>query len=244
MRARTSRFGKIGEIEPENPETWQGRLFLTFDLDWAIDPAIELCLDMVEEAGVAATFFVTHETPLLSRMRANSRWELGLHPNFNPLLDGSAEQGAIRAADVLERLRQVVPEARAVRSHSMTQSSRLLDVFRDFGLTHDVNHFLPAHVGIALRPFRHWNGLVRVPYCWEDDVALHYGDGPDVLEIARRGFAVFDFHPIHVALNTRSIAHYESTRHCHRDWAALRAVAAADAGGTRERLRRLLEAGE
>ena len=122
------RFGRLGEIVPERAETWEGRLFLTVDLDWAPDWAIADCLDLVEEARVAATIFVTHDTPLLARMRANPRIELGLHPNFNPLLDGLASQGS--AETVMRGLQRIVPEARAVRSHSMTQSSRLLDAAR------------------------------------------------------------------------------------------------------------------
>lgn len=86
--AWAERFAKIGEIDADDPAIWEGRLFLTIDLDWAIDAAIAMCLDLIEAAGVAATVFVTHDTPLLARMRNNPRIELGLHPDFNPLLDG------------------------------------------------------------------------------------------------------------------------------------------------------------
>lgn len=216
------RFGRIGDIDPARPQTWEGRLFLTLDLDWAIDAAIERCLDAVEDAGVAATIFVTHDTPLLARMRRNPRLELGLHPNFNPLLEGTP--GAGSSAQVMRELQRLVPEARVVRSHSMTQSSRLLDLFIECGMTHDSNHFLPAHAGIALRPYKHWkSALTRVPYFWEDDVDLEYASGRTVLELAREaaGLKVFDFHPIHVALNTPSLAYYERTREAHGSREAL-----------------------
>ena len=242
--AWAERFAKIGDIDVDNPATWEGRLFLTFDLDWAIDPAIAMCLDLIEAAGVAATVFVTHDTPLLARMRENPRIELGLHPNFNPLLDGTA-QGNGGALEILRKLQAIVPEARAVRSHSMTQSSRLRDLFKAVGLTHDCNHFIPAHTKVALRPYRHWNGLTCVPYCWEDDVDLIYGKGPDILAVAAGpGLKVFDFHPIHVALNSQSIEHYEMSRPAHGDWLSLCRAASPLQGGVRDRLMTLLGKGE
>lgn len=238
--AWAKRFGKVTDIDVGDPSSWEDRVFLTLDLDWAIDPAIALCLDVIEETGVAATLFVTHDTPLLERMRRNPLIELGLHPNFGPLLDGRAEHGAT-ARTTLALLRDLVPEARAVRSHSMTQSSRLLELFKSIGLTHDCNHFIPAHAGIELRPYSHWNGMTRVPYFWEDDVDLIYGEGPTVLDLAvGPGLKVFDFHPIHVALNTQSIDHFETTRAAHRDWTELRSAASPDGGGVLGRFVALL----
>ncbi len=243
--AWAERFGRINEIDADDPPTWEGRLFLTLDLDWAIDPAIALCLDLIEDAGVAATVFVTHDTPLLARMRANPRLELGLHPNFNPLLDRPGGQLVVSGARaILHDLQRIVPEARAIRSHSMMQSSKLLDLFSAAGLTHDCNHFIPAHTGISLRPYRHWNGLTRVPYCWEDDVDLIYRQGPSVLELAAApGLKVFDFHPVHVALNTQSIEHFELSRSAHGSWEALCRAASSARGGVRDRFEALIRNG-
>ncbi len=238
----SDRFARIGEIDVQDPQTWESRLFLTIDLDWAIDPAIELCLDMLDDAGVAATLFVTHDTPLLARIRSNRRLELGVHPNFNRLLDGEAGSGSAEA--VMHELQRLVPEARAVRSHSMTQSSRLLDLFVRCGMTHDCNHFVPVQSGITLKPYAHWKrALTRVPYCWEDDIDLEYGAGPSPLDIATAGtgLRVFDFHPIHLALNTVSIEHYETTRSAHRTGEALREAAAPGPGGVRDRFAALLQ---
>ena len=86
MSDALSRFGLIREIRPERPETWRGRVFLTLDLDWACDGVLEDTIDLVEGEDVSATWFVTHDTPLLERIRSNPRFELGIHPNFNGLL--------------------------------------------------------------------------------------------------------------------------------------------------------------
>jgi hypothetical protein len=210
------KFATISSILPEEPSTWEKTLFLTIDVDWAADTVLNETIAILEDAGVAATFFITHPTSTLERLRTNPKFELGIHPNFNPLLEGKSEAGT-NAVDVISDLMNLVPEARSVRSHSMTQSSRILDLFEERGLTHDCNHFIPRNSGIVLRPYRHWNGMIRVPYCWEDDVALLYNDKLDLSASYRsRSLKVFDFHPIHISLNTTSIEQYEKTREVHR----------------------------
>lgn len=64
----------------------ENTVFFTFDIDWACDEVLSDTIDIIEAAGVSATFFVTHQTTLLERLRANSAIELGVHPNFNTLL--------------------------------------------------------------------------------------------------------------------------------------------------------------
>lgn len=237
------RFGKVSQIQPDSAATWQGRMFLTFDIDWACDEVLADTIGIVEEAGVEATWFVTHATPLLDRLRTNHRFELGIHPNFNFLLEGDARNGA-SAEEVVDRLLLIVPEARSVRSHSMTQSSRLLQLFLDKGLTHDCNHFIPEHAGIELRPWFHWNGLIKAPYFWEDDAhCLH--DGCSVIGNLsdQPGLRIFDFHPIHVYLNTEHMDRYENTRRLHHLPDELLAHRSSHSHGTREILKTFLGAG-
>ena len=231
------RFGRISEIDPAAPASWRGRVFLTLDIDWAHDEVLAECVDLVEAAGVPATWFVTHDTPMLARLSANPRFELGLHPNFNPLLAGDASGGG--AADVLQRLQALVPEAKSVRSHSLVQSTGLARLFRDAGLTHECNHFIPVQAGIALKPWTLWTGLVKVPHGWEDDLACAYGVGLPA-DAPTGSLQVYDFHPIHVFLNTRTLDHYERTRPLHNRPAELRDHRQAGEG-TRTWLQRLLE---
>jgi hypothetical protein len=216
--ASPARFARVGDVEVANPATWDGRIFLTFDIDWAHDAVIADTIDLVEAAGVAATWFVTHETPVLERLRANPRFELGIHPNFLPLLmQGNGSNGAT-AEEVVDRLMAIVPEARSVRSHSLVQSGRLLELFRNKGLTHEANAFVPDPSGIALKPWIDWFGMVKVPYSFEDDFWCDSGgaSAPVAVVPAPHGIAGFDFHPIHVFLNTDRLSHYEETRALHR----------------------------
>lgn len=236
--------GTIASIDPRDETTWRDRIFLTFDIDWAHDDVLLDTIDMVEAANVSATWFVTHDTPVLSRLRSNPKFELGIHPNFNFLLSGDDRAGR-DSNEVLQRLMGIVPDARSVRSHSMTQSSVLLQSFAAMGLTHDANHFVPASVGYDLRPWVLWNGLTRVPYFWEDDLFCAYREQqrpePDIVDALHlgRGIKVFDLHPIHVFLNTDRLERYESTRPIHHNPSLLRSKR-YEGKGARDSLQQLL----
>ncbi len=76
-------FKNISSIVVNEEHTWKDKIFLTFDIDWANDDVLNDTIDLIERSDIAATWFVTHDTPVLNRLRANPRFELGIHPNFN-----------------------------------------------------------------------------------------------------------------------------------------------------------------
>lgn len=227
-------FGRLCEIDPSQHASWQDRIFITLDLDWADDSVASDALDLLEQHRIAATIFVTHETPLLARMRANPAFELGIHPNFNPLLNGNASYGKTMG-EVLDRFLAIVPEARAARSHSLTVSSPMLDALAEKGLRTESNTFIPWETGIPLKPWMAWNGkLMRVPVCWADDIHCITGTSWDAGQLrAIAGLRVFIFHPIHLFLNTDRIERYNRARPDFRDPAALRSHVNADDIGVR-----------
>ena len=236
-----SDFSRIAEIIVGDKSTWQGKVFLTFDLDWCSDEVLGYTIDLVEEAEVSATWFVTHETSLLARLQENPKFELGIHPNFNFLLNADFRCG--KAPDeVIERFLKVVPEAVSVRSHSMTQSSKILDDFVNAGLRYDCNHFIPSSAEMAIKPWLFWDErLVRVPYHWEDDVHCLYGWVGDVSRYVNDdAINVFDFHPIHVFLNTENLNRYEKSRANHKEVGALTEWVNRDAFGTCDFLKALM----
>jgi hypothetical protein len=235
----TYTFGRISELNPLDSTTWENILFLTFDIDWACDEVLAETIDLVEQADVAATWFVTHDTPLLARLRVNPKFELGIHPNFNLLLEGDTRNGK-NPSEIVDRLLKIIPGAKSVRTHALLQSSRLLQLFCDLGLTHDCNHFIPEQAGITLKPWILWNGLIKVPHLWEDDAAYIYKhNAPMKYVMSRAGLKVFDFHPIHVFLNTECSERYERTRESHHDPATL-SLQRFDGNGTRTALKALL----
>ena len=219
MKLRT-----VGSIQVDLVNDWSSMPYLTFDIDWAHDDVLSDCIDIVENYRVAATWFATHDTELMSRFRSNMSFEIGIHPNFNKLLSGN--DGAGRdAAEVVDRIMSIIPEAKCVRSHSTTNSSFLREIFVNRSLTHECNTFIPAQSNISLKPYRLWSDLVSVPYSWEDDVHILYesigvpqkSPRDIAMDTSDRGLKVFDFHPIHVFLNTESLERYERTRHLHQN---------------------------
>lgn len=224
--------------------TYEREIYLTFDVDWADDAVVRDTIEVLESRSAAATIFATHDSPVLTGLAGHPRLEVGLHPNFNALLDAGSDRSD--AADVLARLHDVFPAAVSIRSHSLVQSSRLQDLFARRGLGFEVNQFIPAWSGVVCRPYREITGMIRVPFFWEDDVhmmAMARGLTPawDADAMLRApGLKVFNFHPIHVFLNSETMDRYERTRDDHR--AAARLVAQRGAEyGTRSFLIDLLD---
>lgn len=200
---------------------YEKKIYITFDFDWADDDVLEDTIEIVENAQIKATFFVTHETKHLSRLSNNSLIELGVHPNFRPLFERHNDLW-VGVDSILSNVRELVPEAQSIRCHSLVQSSPLLNLFCEHGYTHDVNQLIPIHSKMILFPYYHWNKkLIRVPFFWEDDIhCLDLSSGlmsdwpiDDCLNYM--GIKVFNFHPIHLFLNTENLKRYEKTRSFH-----------------------------
>ncbi len=66
------------------------KIFLTFDMDWACDELMDFLYDLLEEYGLAATIHITNPFKSLDKYKENGRIELGIHPNFNVLVDGNS----------------------------------------------------------------------------------------------------------------------------------------------------------
>lgn len=238
---RREEFRKISSVEIADRSSWSDCHFLTFDIDWAHDAVVMETVDLVERADIAATWFVTHDTPVLERLRANPNFELGLHPNFLPLLlEGDTSKGA-SAHDVLDRLLEVVPEAKSVRAHSLVQSGRLLEIYRDRGLTHECSAFIPENSGVALQPWTDWFGLIRVPYGWEDDFWFTQARDSNPVPPATCAIRGYDFHPIHVYLNTDAPETYEQARPFFQDPKAMVDQRNRKAKGAADCLRAILD---
>lgn len=182
---------------------------ITLDIDWAPDFAILDAADLLEAHSVKSTWFVTHETPVLERLRARpDLFELGIHPNFLP----NSSQGST-PEEVLDSCMRWVPEARSMRTHSLVQSTPLLRLaLQRTRVRIDVSLFLPYSRHADPVVFRaQGDGLYRLPYIWEDDIEFEQ-EKPrwDLADIDDLGDepAILDFHPMHLALNSPSMANY------------------------------------
>jgi hypothetical protein len=130
------------------------------------------------------------------------------------LLDGFQDGNG---TDVIADCMSLVPHARSVRSHSLTQNERIIDQFKRVGLSHISNTFIPNGSGIQLKPFYLWDQMIVVPHSWQDNVALKMNLDFPLSKGCTFSFKVLDFHPIHVYLNTESLNRYESTRSLHQN---------------------------
>ena len=204
------KFSKISNINVSVNSTWMDKLFLSFDLDWAHEEIILDCYDLVSSYNVNSTWFVTHPTDFLNFN--HDKIELGIHPNFNNLLNGNNEDRS--PIYVMDKLLKLVPSAKTLRSHSLAQSERLLDTFTEVGITHVSNMYIPYSSKIITKPFNVWDNITIVPHVFQDNAAIRMNELIQKNDVSF-GFHVFDFHPIHVYLNTEDINRYEETRDLH-----------------------------
>jgi hypothetical protein len=187
---------------------------ITLDIDWAPDYAIDFAASLLIDAQVRATWFVTHDSAAVDRLRQHPHlFELGIHPNFLPgTTHGETE------SEILTHCIGLVPQASVVRTHGLVQTSNLLEkIIDETPVSVDVSLFLPH--AAALEPVVYYweNGkrLVRLPYMWEDDFEMVRPDGVwDLGGLINRGtgLMIMDFHPIHVFLNSVTLATYRSVR--------------------------------
>lgn len=213
--------------------------FLTFDVDWANDSIIDDTLALVNSHGVKASWMMTHATDTVSSIRQSGH-EVGIHPNFNFLLMGDKSKGG-SAEHIVSDLLSQFPYAKAIRSHSVAQSSRLSQLFYRLGLRFESNDYLPGNVFESVRPFISETGITKVPYIFSDELAC-LTDNNNIRNLCagRESLKVFDFHPIHVFLNTESLDRYERTRPLHNKPKEL-IKHRYEGYGTRDRLIELLE---
>jgi len=176
------------------------QIAITIDIDWVADEIIRYTVDLLEKYQVKVTFFATHSSNYLKTLDS-SRYEIGLHPNFEQNNDYNK---------TIKVLKDLYPEAVGIRSHCLLTSGPLLQLFIDTGFSYEANAFIP--LVSSLRPYRCLNKLVSIPCYWGDD--YHYLAGFDfelsLLGVNNPGLKVYMFHPIHIFANTNSDSHYVS----------------------------------
>lgn len=187
---------------------------LTVDVDWAPDFMIDYMADAFTAAGVKCTWFITHDSPALDRLRRNPLFELGIHPNF---FEGSTHGKT--EDEVIQYCMKLVPNAKSVRMHALVQNSRLLTKLRrDYRLEVDCSLFLPRTPHLIPHTLGYSPNdtpLVRIPFFWEDDVECLRPDRN--WNIQDKGFRIpglkmFNFHPVYVGLNENTFESYERVK--------------------------------
>ncbi len=185
-------------------------LALTLDVDWAPDFAIREVMDVLLQHRVRATWFITHRSPMLAELQKHaSLFEIGIHPNFLP---GSSHGKTPQ--QVLRHCLKLVPQATSMRAHALVQSTPILqEVLAHTPIRRDASIFMQNAKNI--QPFQ-WTlrgrSLWRIPYYWEDDIEMaqtHPRWNLNPLRQKSLGLEIFNFHPLHIVLNSHSMKAYE-----------------------------------
>ena len=175
------------------------KIIFTCDIDWANEIVIQDTINLFENHKIKCTLFVTHKSQSIDLSNRNL-FEIGIHPNFNEnIINGSG----IPAKENIQNLLKLYPEAIGVRSHSITTSGPLLEVFKEKGMKYESNQFVPYSKNIE--PYKCWNKMTLIPYNFEDDVHYTYGKSFDISllnEFKASQYLIMDFHPIHIFLNS------------------------------------------
>ena len=217
-------FIHFSDVNVTDPESWKGKNILSFDIDWAIDEVIDHTIQIIVKSDIKCTLFITHESPLLDNLKGHENIELAIHPNFNKFFTKEKNEIYSSPEDVLNQLKNYLPNVNISRSHSLTNSARWLSIYKRLNIKYLSNYVMFCQSDI--QPFMHINGVVELPIFFADDGYLTILENNllskkymmDKILSRSNGLKVFDFHPIHVALNTTSLQHYESTRDIHRSY--------------------------
>ncbi len=172
---------------------------ITSDIDWAEDEVITYMLDILDEYDCKATLFCTHD---ISSIKGIDKHELAIHPNFT---SGRPE------VEVLRELKTLFPKAKGTRSHCLYLHSKLFDIYRELDLVYDSNYLVSNQI---VHPFYLSDNILEIPMFFEDDSYLSKSSDFTLasLDMQSDGLRVFNFHPIHIFLNTRQLSDYEDAK--------------------------------
>lgn len=181
---------------------------LTFDTDHMDEMRMGHFLDSVDIPGTG-TFFCTQKYTSLEQ----SRHETGPHPFLEEGADWKIE---------LQKMRDMFPAAKGWRSHSCVFSHILAEWLGENGYSYASTNDQFGQRGI--QPIRQPWGISHFPIYYMDNMDFscgHFWDGEVEKPFAASfisnaleddGVYVFDFHPIHLLLNTPSREYYFSMR--------------------------------
>jgi hypothetical protein len=232
-------FGRLLNI---NKDDTKNKLFVSTDIDWANDSVLGNVADFFDSFKAKVTWFCTHDTIFHERLRDQNNFDLGIHPNFNMLLNGDSNSDDYKM--LIDRMMKLIPEAKIARSHSVTCNSLILDYLTDKGIEIDSNIFIPFDTDMKGKPFTIYNGLTRAPYIWSDDIHLYSNwKIEEVIEGIKDydGLRLIDCHPIHIFLNTPNIDLYNDARPYLKDYKLLKKFVNTDKPGVRDYITQILD---
>lgn len=188
---------------------------LSFDIDWASDEVIQYCIEKVIEAELKATIFATHDSRFLRFLEDKypSQIEIALHPNYIKFLNKNQFNWEYE----IKNLKQIYPSSIGVRSHGHFVSSQLLEHYIDLNMKYESGIYSDNFPLLSSLPYT--DNFVRFSHFFQDDAHLIRKRSLDLnqIKLKSKGIKIFDFHPIHIFLNSPSIKYYESRKKYYHD---------------------------
>jgi hypothetical protein len=182
----------------------------TADQDWAPEWANQIFIDEVSRVRVPMHIFRTNASPVIDESVNAGILTQGWHPNFKA---NSTHGDSI--SNIISHMHSIAPASRTVRAHSYFETSEIWDCLYRAGQIVESHGVTDMEINVV--PLRMASRMIRLPVFFEDDV--FFRNEPDELNLSflkqrllTPGLKLLDFHPIHIAMNTSSIAHYESVK--------------------------------
>ena len=182
---------------------------ITFDVEWSPDWSIIECADLLEKYNVKGTFFMTHKTKIIDYLYLKGH-NIGIHPNFLPgSTQGNSEE------EVINYMYDLVPNATCVRTHSLVQSTPLLE--KIFSLNKNLKYdfsLLTPEIPLTKKISWQFNGIKfwRLNFQWEDDAFFDKENYDWLNPTLPEPISILNFHPLHISLNTFSISMYKNIK--------------------------------
>ena len=174
---------------------------LSTDVDFVSDAVLEAAYQPLQE--IPMTVFMTGKSDyLLKAFRNNPFWEAEVHPNF---CYGSTQGDTIE--EIFKTLELFSGEKLGFRCHKYYCSNDIEEKFEQLGYLYASNICTDLE---EIKPFMDRCGILQIPIFMEDGGYLKYHGVPRMNDILPKmqpeGIYVFNFHPIHLALNSNDFS--------------------------------------
>lgn len=180
----------------------------TSDTDWCSDDAWKELHQLYFEFGVRPTYFLTHESDVLSYLKEKNEADFGIHPNF------SSTNGTKEALTKEIQNKLQLTSTKACRAHRYYDSNDASYALFEEGIRYDATGC--TRLAPNLVPLHMNSGLIRFLTFWEDGSYSEYCQDwtletlkPNLLT---PGLKIFNTHPINFAFNVANRDHYQKLK--------------------------------
>jgi len=179
---------------------FNSELVVTIDIEWSPQELIDHVVDILNNYKIKATLFATHKAEF------GNKHEIALHPYYK------SEKSYQKTFD---KLKELFPNARGVRGHRLLTEETLLLMYKKRGI-HYTSNYMMINVS-RIFPIHTIHGILEIPIYYIDwshlmGIKFYKKFSAKVLNLQTPGLKVFDFHPLHIFLNSEKMQRYEKVK--------------------------------